>query len=129
MKELARSLRNKSTPGEIELWKKLSGKQMLGYDFHRQKPVGNYIIDLYCPALMLAIEIDGISHENDEAHQKDEVRQKDLESFGITFLRFKESDVMHNLRGVMKQIEWWIRGTHPSPLSPNHGHTHRGENV
>ncbi len=45
LKELARQLRNNSTKAEIKLWKYLKGKQMLGYDFHRQKPIDNYIVD------------------------------------------------------------------------------------
>jgi very-short-patch-repair endonuclease len=48
LKELAGKLRNDSTPGEVLLWNELKNKQMYGYDFHRQKPLLNYIVDLYC---------------------------------------------------------------------------------
>ena len=58
MKELAKILRKNSSLGEIMLWKELRGKQMLGYEFQRQKPLGKYIVDFYCAALRLAIEID-----------------------------------------------------------------------
>jgi very-short-patch-repair endonuclease len=57
LKEYARQLRNNSTRSEIILWKYLKGKQMLGYDFHRQKPIDNYIVDFFCSELMLAIEL------------------------------------------------------------------------
>ena len=62
LKELARQLRRKITLSEMLLWKELKGKQMMGFDFHRQKPISEYIVDFYCPMLNLAIEIDGDSH-------------------------------------------------------------------
>ena len=61
-KKVARMLRKNSTVAEIFLWKELKGEQMLGYDFHRQKPVDKYVVDFFCPELSLAIEIDGESH-------------------------------------------------------------------
>ena len=62
LKKLARQLRRNSTLGEVLLWNELKRKQMMGYDFHRQKPIGEYIVDFYCPRLRLVIEIDGDSH-------------------------------------------------------------------
>jgi len=62
LKEFARRLRNNSTYAEIRLWQKLNKKQLKGYDFHRQKPIDNFIVDFFCHELMLAIEIDGVSH-------------------------------------------------------------------
>src|SRR5699024_5241929 len=59
---LAKKLRKNSTLSEILLWQRLKRGQLLGYDFHRQKPIGNYIVDFYCPDILLAIEIDGNSH-------------------------------------------------------------------
>lgn len=112
-KEYAKKLRNNSTPGEIILWKKLRNKQLLGYDFHRQKPIGKYVVDFFCSKLMLAIELDGISHENNDALEKDNRRQKDLEDLGITFLRFKESEITKDVRSVVEKIEFWIKNTHP----------------
>lgn len=53
---LAKILRNNSTLSEILLWNKLKGKK-LGYDFHRQKPIGNYIVDFFCPELLLAMKL------------------------------------------------------------------------
>jgi len=66
LKQLARKLRNKSTKSEVLLWNYLKGKQIKGFDFHRQKPIGNYIVDFYCSELLLAIEIDGESHYGNE---------------------------------------------------------------
>jgi very-short-patch-repair endonuclease len=67
LKEIARALRNNSTLGEVLLWKQLRNKQMLGYGFHRQKPLDQFIVDFFCHELNLAIEVDGVSHEADEA--------------------------------------------------------------
>ena len=80
--------------------------KLKGYDFHRQKPIDNYIVDYFCYKLMLAIEIDGISHAFKE--EADEYRQKKLESLGIRFLRFDDLLVKFDLEGVIKAIEKWI---------------------
>ncbi len=82
---------------------------MLGYDFHRQKPLDQFIVDFFCNELSLAIELDGASHESDEAREKDAARQERLESLGVKFLRFKESDVRKNMRAVLETIEHWIK--------------------
>lgn len=63
------------TPGEVLVWNIQKQKRMLGYDFDRQRPVLNYITDFYCKDLMLAIEIDGSSHDFDEAIAREAVRQ------------------------------------------------------
>ena len=109
LKEIARGLRNNGTLGEVLLWKKMSNKQMLGYDFHRQKPLDQFIVDFFCHELNLAIEIDGGSHEADGPQEKDAARQKRLESLGVKFLRFKESDLRKDMRTVLETIEHWIR--------------------
>lgn len=70
LKALARSLRKSSTKAEIRLWSYLKGKQLMGYDFHRQKPVDNYITDFFCNTLMLAIESDGYTHGFEEVFKK-----------------------------------------------------------
>ena len=106
LKRLARKLRNNSTKSEVILWNYLKGKQVLGYDFHRQRPIQNYIVDFYCSELNLAIEIDGESHYGNE--ENDAIRQKNIEKYGVTFLRFDESEIYFNLDGVMKIIENWV---------------------
>jgi len=106
LKLLARKLRNNSTKSEIFLWNHLKGKQIKGYDFHRQKPIGNYIVDFYCNELLLAIEIDGESHYGNE--EKDEKRQKEIEKYGVRFLRFDEGEIYYNLDNVVKTIVEWV---------------------
>ncbi len=118
--EKARKLRKNSTPGQIELWKLVKNKQVLGYQFRRQRPIKNYIVDFYCKELRLAIEIDGSSH--DYKVEYDQKRQEKLEQLGITFLRFSEEDTKQNADYVVKEIEKWIiankEKTTPSPQSP-----------
>ncbi len=106
LKNKAKQLRNNSTFTEILLWNYLKQKQMKGYDFHRQKPIDNYIVDFFCSELNLAIEIDGESHYGNE--KRDERRQQRIEKYGIRFLRFDDLDVVHNLDGVIRKIEKWI---------------------
>ncbi len=108
LKEVARILRNNSTLGEILLWKQLRNKQMLGFDFHRQKPLDQIVVDFYCNELSLAIEVDGDSHTTEEVIEKDKARQERLESFGIIFLHFTEMDVRNSMRTVVTVIEDWI---------------------
>jgi very-short-patch-repair endonuclease len=80
LKQLARDLQDHATLGEVLLWKKLRARGMMGYQFYRQKPLDDFIVDFYCPALKLIIEIDGEYHCMEEDTIKDDVRQKNLKS-------------------------------------------------
>ncbi|MFC2087632.1 endonuclease domain-containing protein [Bacteroidota bacterium] len=95
LKELARQLRNNSTKSEIRLWKYLKGKQMRGYDFHRQKPIKYFIADFYCNRLKLVIELDGYSHQLEEVIQKDAIKEEELKGLGLSMLRFSDDEVMN----------------------------------
>jgi len=106
LKQLAKKLRNEGTLAEVLLWSELKGRQVKGYKFIRQKPIGNYIVDFSCNRLRLAIEIDGITHEN--KLEQDGIRQKELERLEIRFLRFDDLDVRENLNGVLIAITYWI---------------------
>jgi very-short-patch-repair endonuclease len=108
LKELARELRNNSTQSEIKLWQFLRNKQMHGYDFHRQKPIDNFILDFYCHELMLGIELDGYSHTLEEVYEKDLVKQKKLNELGIHILRFDDREVMDDIDNVLRTIEGYI---------------------
>jgi very-short-patch-repair endonuclease len=107
LRERARILRKNLTRAEVLLWTKLKGKQMCGYDFDRQRPLDEYIVDFYCKDLRLAIEVDGWSHALKGA--RDVARQKRLESLGVRFLRFTEKEVVAGLQSVTDQIEMWIQ--------------------
>ncbi|MEW6109306.1 MAG: endonuclease domain-containing protein [Nitrospirota bacterium] len=115
LKKLARQLRNNSTKAEIKLWAYLKGKQPIGYDFHGQKPVDNYIVDFFCSKLMLAIELDGYTHSFEEIFEKDKIKEQRLNRLGITVLRFKDDEVMSNIEGVLADIENWIKSHTPLP--------------
>ena len=114
LKQIARTLRKQMTLAEILLWQQVKGKQVLGYDFHRQKPIDEYVVDFYCPRLKLVLEIDGDSHEGKE--QADRIRQEKLESLGLTVLRFGDLDVRNHIEGVLDQLHRWIDAhqAHPS---------------
>ncbi len=108
LKELARQLRNNSTKAEIILWLRLKGKQMFGYDFHRQKPIDNYILDFFCHELMLGIEVDGYSHLLEETYEKDIKKEQKMNDLGISILRFSDTEVLTEMRNVMAAIEKFI---------------------
>ncbi len=98
----ARRLRRDATEVEKHLWHKLRNAQINGASFRRQHPAGNYILDFYCPALQLAIELDGGQHT--ETASQDRQRDEWLAQRGVTVLRFWNSDVTGNLSGVLEVI-------------------------
>jgi very-short-patch-repair endonuclease len=106
LKQLSRKLRNNSTLAEVLLWNELKGKKMKGYQFMRQKPIGNYIVDFYCSKLKLIIEIDGCSHN--EKYEEDKTRQEYLENLGLTIMRFDDMIVKKEMDNVLLAIENWI---------------------
>ncbi|MBI4743401.1 MAG: endonuclease domain-containing protein [Actinobacteria bacterium] len=109
IKESARKLRNNATKAEIRLWAYLKRKQLMGYDFHRQKPIANYIVDFFCNKLQLAIELDGYTHSFEKVFEKDERKEQELNESGITVLRYKDVDVMNNIEGVLEDIKGYIK--------------------
>lgn len=119
LKELDRRLRNNSTKAETKIWNFLKGKRLMGYDFHRQKPIDNYIVDFFCNRLMLAIEVDGYTHSFEETFERDKFKAERLNELGITVLRFSDEDVMNNIEGVLMGIEDFIRRYEQNtPLNP-----------
>ncbi len=108
LKELARKLRNDSTLGEVLLWKEINNKQFYGYDFQRQKPLLNYIVDFYCCELNLVIEIDGLYHNHEEQYNLDLLREKELEKYNLTIMRFTEREVRKDMINVLRTIEKYV---------------------
>ncbi len=115
LRELARQLRKNMTLSEVLLWQELKGKQMMGYDFDRQRPIDEYIVDFYCKDLQLAIEIDGASHEHADVAKNDVLRQARLESLGVRFLRFDDLDVKKDMGYVLDTIHEWIATSKDPP--------------
>ncbi len=101
-KETARLLRKLQTPAEKQLWSALRNRKLSGLKFRRQYPIGNYILDFYCPDYRLAVEIDGGIHALQKEY--DEYRQKELEDAGILFIRFSNEDVIRRMENVLEKI-------------------------
>ncbi len=104
LKQFSQELRKNMTDGEQCLWSRLRGKQLKGYQFYRQKIIGEYIVDFYCPKTKLVIEIDGGQHYTEEGKIKDGVRDRFLEDAGLRVLRFSDRDVFANLQEVLEKI-------------------------
>jgi very-short-patch-repair endonuclease len=102
LKERARELRRNSTLSEVLIWNELKQRKLLGFQFHRQKPILNYIVDFYCRELKLVIEIDGEIHKFRK--KEDMFRQEELETVGLVFIRFTDDEVRKNIKGVMIEI-------------------------
>lgn len=94
-------LRHNTTPHEKILWAYLRKKQ-LGYLFYRQHSIGPYIVDFYCPAKRLVIELDGEQHKSN--HEYDKMREEYLTHLNHTVLRFWNSEIDTNLESVLSQI-------------------------
>ena len=73
------------TFGEVLLWDELKNNKLFGFDFDRQCCIDNYIVDFYSKNLMLAVEIDGMSHNHEEAFNKDELRQQNWKALAFSF--------------------------------------------
>lgn len=99
-----RELRNNPTYAEKFLWYELRKSQLLGRKFRRQVSIGNYIVDFYCPAEKLAIELDGERHFEEEQMKYDEKRTKYLQLFGIRVVRFENQEILYNTESVLKKI-------------------------
>jgi very-short-patch-repair endonuclease len=98
----ARRMRHEPTKAERLLWQKLRGRQLGGYKFRRQHPIGNYIVDFYCAETKLIIEIDGDVHAYQEAY--DAERTADLEALGYRVVRFWNEQVLKEMDGVVGVI-------------------------
>jgi len=92
------------TDAENRLWLKLRRKQLKGYQFYRQKIIGKYIVDFYCPKANLVIELDGGQHYSETGKVRDRTRDDVLTEMGIKVLRFSDRDVFENIGGVMEEI-------------------------
>jgi very-short-patch-repair endonuclease len=104
LKVLSQHLRNNMTDAEKILWLRLRRKQLKGYPFYRQKIIGSYIVDFYCPKANLVVELDGGQHYSDSGQEKDRTRDDVLRKIGLKVLRFSDRDIFENIGGVMEGI-------------------------
>ena len=123
-KSFRQQLRRESTPTEKILWNRIRNKQINGLKFRQQHGFGNYIMDFYCPAIRLCIEIDGEVHETTEAKEYDKERTVFLNHYGIKVIRFRNEEILNDLEEVINKIkdtikngDWELRyAKTPNPL-------------
>ncbi len=108
LKLLARELRNDCTKPEYVLWQYLKGRFEDKYDFHRQKPLGNFIADFFCYELKLVIELDGGYHNELAVQEKDLKKECYLNQFGLNVLRFTNEDIYDNLSNCLDLLRNYI---------------------
>jgi very-short-patch-repair endonuclease len=104
LKLRSQKLRSSMTDAEIKLWSKLRRKQIHNLQFSRQKPIGNFIVDFYCPMARLVIEVDGGQHYLEQGMARDAARDNYLSGLGLKVIRFSNRDVLDNLDGVLAVI-------------------------
>lgn len=113
----ARQLRKNSTEAERVLWRHLRLRQLEGYKFRRQQPVGQYIVDFVCFETRLVIELDGGQHGEQVAY--DAERSAWLQAQGFRVLRFWNHEVLQDIEAVKRVI--WEAVTPPSFILPRKG--------
>lgn len=102
IEQAARKLRKNLTPAEALLWTALRNKQLEGLRFRCQHPVGNFILDFYCPSCKLVVEVDGKIHNKQTEY--DDARTAKLAEYGYKVLRFSNEQVINDLPKVLAEI-------------------------
>jgi very-short-patch-repair endonuclease len=100
----ARRLRREQTDEEKDLWRALRAGRFAGFKFRRQHPVGAFVLDFYCAAAKLSVELDGFQHGLPEQKAHDEQREKILLGEGIEEMRFWNHQWRKNRDGVLLEI-------------------------
>jgi very-short-patch-repair endonuclease len=113
LKNRRRELRKNQTDAEKRLWASIRNRQFYKLRFLRQYSIGPYILDFYCPALNLAIELDGGQHNEDKGEIYDAERSRFLKDRGIDVLRFWNHEVLQNIRGVLAKLEEMCNPSQP----------------
>ena len=101
---LRRHLRANLTSAESRLWTKLRSKQFRALKFRRQHGIGPYIVDFFCPAKSLVVEVDGDVHAERSVQKKDKERERYFQSLGLHVIRYNNDDVLNNLDGVLEDL-------------------------
>ncbi|KAB2932515.1 MAG: endonuclease domain-containing protein [Candidatus Contendobacter sp.] len=115
----ARTLRSNMTDAERHLWKHLRQRQLAGYRFRRQMPIGSYVVDFVCLERRLIVEIDGGQHQEQQAY--DGRRDKWLIEQEFRVLRFWNNEVFSQTEGVLMRILEGLREVPPTPALPRKG--------
>ena len=104
LKPKARALRTNLTDAEQRLWNRLRRKQISGVQFYRQKPIGDYIVDFFAPAIRLVIEVDGGQHFQSANAEYEKQRSKYLEQLGFRGLRLDDRQVLLQTDEIIQEI-------------------------
>jgi len=110
---LSRQLRRNSTEAEKAIWQRLRNRQLAGFKFRRQQPIGPYIVDFVNFERMFVIELDGGQHA--VAREKDLERDHWLQTQGFEVLRYWNNEVLENLEGVLEAIRNKLLPPPPTP--------------
>jgi very-short-patch-repair endonuclease len=110
---VARRLRKYSTDTEQHLWRHLRDRQIEGFKFRRQQPVGRYVVDFVNLEKKVVVELDGGQHA---LNPGDKMRDEWLRAEGYKVLRFWDNQVFSNLEGVLESIRNTLLTPHPDPL-------------
>lgn len=102
LKPLARQMRKEPTAAEALLWQRLRKRQVLGHKFRRQHAIERFIVDFYCRDARLVVEVDGPIHQYTQ--EEDAIRQTFLESQGLEVIRFRNREVMQDIKSVVERI-------------------------
>lgn len=111
-RDFARRLRRTMTDAERRLWRHLRNRELIGWKFRRQHPIGPYVVDFACLEAKLVVEADGGQHNDSIADQR---RNAHLRSEGFRVLRFWNHDVLGNIECVVQVILEVLAVTHPLP--------------
>jgi len=102
LKARARAMRSNMTPAESKLWYHLRRNNLANFHFRRQQIIGSYIVDFYCHSTNLVVELNGSGHLDQAAYDKK--RDETLAGFGLSVLRFYNSDVIEDIDSVLEVI-------------------------
>ncbi len=109
--ELVRDFRKNPTDTEKMVWECLRARRLNGFKFRRQHPIGRYIVDFYCHAAQLIVEIDGDIHDIPDQMEYDQIREEELRALDLTIIRFRNERIMNDLMQVLEEIASYL----PSP--------------
>lgn len=104
LKTTARTLRQTMTDSELKLWSRIRRQQIAGLQFYRQRPIGNYIVDFYCPRAQIVLEVDGSQHEDKQTVQNGQHRDNYLRQQGIKVMRFNNLEIVKELDAVVEKV-------------------------
>jgi very-short-patch-repair endonuclease len=104
--QISRKLRVNQTDAETRLWHRIRNRQLSGFKFVRQEPIGSYICDFVCREKFVIVEVDGGQHLESK---RDEIRDRWLADQGYRVVRFWNNDVLSNIDGVLIVLDEALR--------------------